>query len=514
MAGARYRVFQHLQSGQLLPGGVTGHDRGAGVELGALSHLNGHPRPCDLLIRNATVITVDPERRIFAPGAIAIEDGRILDVGDDGVVGARYHAVRQLDAEGGIAHPGFVESHILISRHIAREMFEDDEEPGRTHAKYIKSLNLISSEDEFTSALLAGADMLRSGVTTFADGGAVFDTDAVARAMEIAGIRGLLADPFLWDLDEFVWSSRIKRVPCDHSSAIGRMGSQLWRNESPGLVRGYVALWGLSTASNALQLAAKACADTHGVAITQHQSMKQQDVQRDDARLGKAPLVHYAEIGFLGPNVALSHMNYLGIDEIEALRGTGTSVIWCPGNYLYRALPTQTSSPIPQLVARQVNVAFGTDTARAWGFGDQPLLGFLVLRGDGEVFPAQKLLDMATIDGAQALGLKDEIGSIEPNKLADIVLREPQLPEMHPGAHAVRNLLSLRSKGVDTVIVNGQIVVEGGHVTRFDEVETFHVSRERVPRTDGPSGQRLGGFGERIGETHAKNVTGQGGNPR
>ena len=452
----------------------------AGSKLGSLTQLNGEARTCDVLVRNATVITVDPGRRIFSPGAIAIENGRILDVGDDSVVGTRYQAVREHDAQGGLVHPGFIEPLIHVSRHIVRETFDDEYETSKTLTKYIAAMNLISSEDEFASALLAGADMLCSGVTTFADGGAVFDADAVARAVEITGMRALLADPFLWDLDEFSWSSRVKRVPCDHASAIGRMGSQLWRNETDGLVRGYIALWGLSTASDALQLAAKACADDNGVALTQHQSLKQADVQRDDARLGVAPLVHYSRIGFLGPNVSLSHMNYLGTEELDVLRGTGTSVIWCPGNYFFRALPTQTISPIPHLLARDVNIALGTDTARAWGFGDQPMLGFLVLRADGELIPAQKLLDMVTIDAAEAIGLSDEIGSIEPNKLADIVVRQPQVSEMDPGMHPVRSLLGLRSKGVDLVIVNGQIVVEDGHVTRFDENEVFHVSRERA----------------------------------
>jgi cytosine/adenosine deaminase-related metal-dependent hydrolase len=77
--------------------------------------------------------------------------------------------------------------------------------------------------------------------------------------------------------------------------------------------------------------------------------------------------------------------------------------------------------------------------------------------------------------------MTNEIGSIEPDKQADIVLRHAQLPELYPGIHPVRNaMLGLRSKGVDTVIVNGDIVLEGGHLTRFDEEEAFRVSRERA----------------------------------
>lgn len=438
-------------------------------------------RLCDLLIRNATVWTVDSEYRMYSPGAIAITGNRIMDVGPDQEVAARYASNRTLDAGGGIAHPGFIEAHTHISMHLAREAFPDARDSSGYFSSLISTLNELTPEDEYASALLASAEMLRSGITTFADSGTVMDTDAAGQAIELAGIRGLLADPFIWDIEDHEWTSGLPRFRCDEAYAMERLGGQLWRNQAQGLVRGHIALWGLATASDRLMLEAKARAEEAGVAVTQHQSMEPRDVARDRVRLGCSPLAHFRKIGFLGRHVSLSHMNYLAPEDKEALGGSGASVVWIPGNFLFYSLPSHTRSPIPDLISRRVNLAFGTDVAKAWGYGEQALLGYLAVRGDGEFLPAESLLDMATIGGAQSVAMSEQVGSIEPNKLADIVLRDPRSPELHPGIHQVRNtMLGLRSKGVLTVIVNGEIVLENGRLTRFDEGEALRVSRERA----------------------------------
>jgi len=436
---------------------------------------------CSLLIHNATVCTVDPENRVFSPGAIAISDHRIVEVGPDQEIRGRYEPTATLDAQGGLAHPGFVEAHTHVSMHLTREAFPDAPNSSSYFASLIGSLNALRPEDEYCSALLAAAEMLRAGVTAFADSGTVVDADAVSKAIELAGVRGLLADPFVWDRADHEWTSGLPQFPCDEAAAVERLGGQLWRNETEGLVRGYVALWGLATASDRLLLEAKAIADASGVALTQHQSMEPRDVARDHDRLARSALAHFSEIGFLGSNVSLSHMNYLSAEDKDALEGAGASIIWVPGNYLYYALPTHTRSPIPDVVERGINVAMGTDVAKAWGYGEQGLLGYLLVRAEGTYIAAESLLRMATIGGAQSVMLSDRIGSIEPNKLADIVLREPLSPEFQPGMHLVRNLmLGLRSKGVRTVVVNGEIVLRDGLLTRFDLGEAYRDGRERA----------------------------------
>lgn len=436
---------------------------------------------CGLLIRNATVWTVDSEHRIFSPGAIAISGNRIVDVGLDSDIVERYASDTIMDAEGGIAHPGFVEAHTHVSMHLTREAFPDALNSPGYFLSLIRSLNELTPEDEYASALLASAEMLRAGITTFADSGTVMDTESVSQAIELAGIRGLLADPFVWDIEDYEWTSGLPRFSCDEASARERLGGELWRNKTEGLVRGYIALWGLATASDCLLLEAKARAEDAGVAVTLHQSMEPRDVARDRTRLACSPLAHFEKIGFLGCNVSLSHMNCLAEEDKDALKDSGASVVWIPGNFLFYSLPCHTKSPVPDLIARGVNVALGTDVAKAWGYGEQGLLGYLAVRAGGEFLPAEALLDMATVGGARSIMMSKLLGSIEPNKLADVVLRDPMSAELQPGINQIRNaMLGLRSKGVRTVIVNGEIVLKDGRLTRFDEREAFRLSRERA----------------------------------
>ncbi len=404
-----------------------------------------------------------------------------MDVGPDDEIANRFESDTTVDAEGGIAHPGFVEAHTHVSMHLAREAFPDALNSSSYFSNLIRSLNELTPEDEYASALLANAEMLRSGITTFADSGTVMDTEAVSEAIELAGIRGLLADPFVWDLEDHAWTSGLRRFPCNEASAMDRLGGQLWRNHDDSLVRGHIALWGLATASDRLLLEAKSRADEAGVAVTQHQSMEPSDVARDWARLDCSPLVHFERIGFLGRNVSLSHMNFLTEEDKDAVGGSGSSVIWVPGNFLFYGLPSHTRCPIPDLVARELNVALGTDVAKAWGYGEQGLLGYLAVRADGGFISADTLLSMATMGGAKSLMMAEEVGSIEPNKLADLVLRDPMSPELYPGINPVRNtMLGLRSKGVRTVVVNGELVLKAGQPTRFDEEEASRLSRERA----------------------------------
>ncbi len=436
---------------------------------------------CDLLIRNATVWTVDSEHQTHSPGAVAITGGRVSAVGPEQEILTQWTPNKTIDAQGGIAHPGFVETHTHVSMHLTREAFPDASNSSGYFASLIGALNALTPEDEHTSGLLAATEMLRSGTTTFADAGTVMNPDAVSLAVESTGMRGLLGDPFVWDVQDYEWTSGMAAYACDGPSAIGRLGGQLWRNDSHGLVQGYLALWGLGTASDTLLRAAKDVADDAGVALTLHQSMEARDVERDRGRLGRSPLSHLESIGLLDRNVYLAHMNYLDSDDIEAMARSSASVAWVPGNFLYYSLPSVTLSPIPELGSRGVNISLGTDVAKAWGYSEQGLLGYLAARVGGQFLAAESLLDMATIGGARALMMSDRIGSIEPGKFADIVIRDPTAPELYPGVHAVRNvMLGLRSKGVRMVIVNGEIVLEDGRLTRVDEGEILESAAKRA----------------------------------
>jgi 5-methylthioadenosine/S-adenosylhomocysteine deaminase len=456
-------------------------------------------RDCDTLIRNGLVMTMDKERRVFAPGAVAIRDGKIAAVGADEDVARTFDRGRVFDASGSIVHPGFIDCHYHATIHLTRGIVSD--EPGHgaisitdaddgAHDEaqigdYSRWFNALEDEDEYANSLLACVEMLRNGFTCFLEPGTAFEPDCVAAAALESGIRASVTDPYVWDLaDSLPAASEIKRAPATSKRAEEILGSQLWRNRDPAsLVRAHIGLYGSGSASQELTLAAKECADANGVIFTQHQNFEPSSVEAEDTRYGRHALVHLSEIGALGPNCTFVHMNAIRDDELQTVVDSGMSVIWHAGNYQFYSLSTILKNRMPELYRAGVNLSFGVDAAKIWTFGDMGPLAYLSARAAGEFIPANEILAMQTIGAAQAVGMEEQLGSIEVGKQADVVIRRDDLAESQPGVNPISHLLFLsRSQSVDTVIVAGRIVVRGRRLTLIDEEVVYDLGRRSARR--------------------------------
>lgn len=430
---------------------------------------------CDLLIHNAYVLTMDGRRRILSDGAVAITGRLIADVGPSAEVRRRFAARRSIDAKGAVVHPGFVEAHTHVTLHTTRGAFPDTLNIYRYFDHYARWMDELQPEDEYASTLLGSLEMLLSGVTCFMDGGTIFEPDAAAEAAEKIGIRASLADCYLWDVEASPRFHRLQRAPASRDRAMQLLGQQLRRNrDHDGLVRGHVAIFGVGTASDELALAAKACADENGAIFTQQQSFETDDIAADDARLGRHAMVHFGDIGLLGPNTTFAVVNAVRDDEVRPIVESGSALAWNPANYMYYGVGAAYSVRVGELYGIGVPIGLASDVAKVWGYGDQGFVGYLVARERGDYLPPEAILEMATIHGARAVGLAEEIGSLEPGKRADVVIRTNDVPEARPGLDAVRELaLVSRARSVVTVIVDGQIVVENRRATKTTNEEVF-----------------------------------------
>lgn len=435
------------------------------------------PERCDLLIRNAVVLTMNPERLIYSPGAIAISGRTIRAVGRELDVVPRFEPVRTIDAGGAPVHPGFIDGHVHMSHVNARGAFPDTVSFEDGMRYYKDWNNSFDEEDELASAALACLEMVRNGTTCVMEAGTAIYPDQVAEVMESIGIRGLVADPWLWDNPDYPSAAEQTRTPIDRERSLSLLGQQLKRNRDPdALVRGHVSIYGIGTATDELMLAAKACADANGTTLNAHQSFAWADAEIDDQRLGKHPLVHWAEIGALGPNVLLTHMNVLRDDEIPPILESGLGITWCVTSSAIWAVGGTAHGRHDELFRRGVNVMFGSDSGNSslrFDLTQQAVVAILTSREkrlDRRALGPAQAFEMLTIAGARAIGLDSMIGSIEPGKRADLVIRRTDIPEVQPGLDVLQGLvLSQASKSVDTVVVDGQIVVEHGHSTRVDE---------------------------------------------
>ncbi len=454
------------------------------------------PHACDLLIRNAYVLTLDANRTVYPRGAVAIDGPTIVAVGPEREVLSRFRPRRTLDARSAPVHPGFVDAHTHLTFHLTRGVFSDVPRFSSTAVTYTDWFNALEPEDEYASALLACLEMLRCGITCVMEPGTVFEPDAAAAAIEAIGMRGSLGDPFLWDVDSFLaLSAHLTRAPASTHRALRLLGQQLPRNRSANaLVRGHVAVYGGVTASDELELAASVCARDNGCALTQHQSARIPEAEADDKRFGCHPLVHYAEIGVLGPHCTFVHMNIIRDDEIQPVRDSGLSIVWCAVNAMNwgngTGIPYR--GRIPELHQQGTTVTLGSDTGK-FGMDQQAFVGYLLGRDrSGDPLEAEDVLEMATLGGAKAMCLADQIGSLEPGKRADVVIRSNDLPEAQPGVNIAQSIvLSGRAKSVNTVLVDGRIVLKQGRSVLVDDGVVYELAQASAKRMMERTGIRV-----------------------
>ena len=452
------------------------------------------PRSVDLAVIHAYLLTMDPQRRVFADGAVALRGRDIVAVGTTAEIQASYAPARTIDARGAVVHPGFVECHTHVTYHLARGAFGDTisyAELGPTTE--LDFVNAIDDEGEYDSTMLACLEMAGNGTTCFIEAGTAYNPSAVADAATTFGMRGLVADPFLWDAEETAGgynAYRLERAPASTERCMRLLGTELKRNrDSDALVRGHVAIAGMGTATDALERAAKAAADAAGVVLNQHQSYYAIDTKTDDDRHGKLALLHLEDLGILDTNTLFAHLNVVRDEEVGPLLRGGPSVAWCPAGSMLWGVGGTICGRHAELLQKGVNIALGSDSANwanRFDLGTQGYLAVLAAREASRtrsILTAEDALEMATINGAKAVGLADRIGSLEPGKRADLVIRANDVPEAYPLTDPVSQLVySARSKSVHTVIIDGQVVLEARQPVKVSREAVFEAVQASTAR--------------------------------
>lgn len=457
----------------------------------------GERTSADLIIRHGYVITMDEERRKIEDGAIAIASGRILAVGPDAEIAAQFSAAREIDAAGAPVHPGFIECHMHASFQLYRGLIPDHlAEADAFDTVEAHFYNHVTDHDEFLAVLLSSLEMVRNGTTCFLEAGTILSPDHAARAAALVGIRAILGDAFIWDqpqgfaqgkLEETAGCATcasharihetLKRAPQTKADALASLGRQLSRNSDPdALVTGHVAVLGLGTASEDLMMTAKSAADAAGVVLNIHQSYSPADTAADRVRFGTDPLLHLARTGFLSRNITMGHANHLTDAECEAFLAAGASIAWAPAASMMWGHGSMVHGRHAELYLRGGNIALGSDSSNWSNDFDlwrQASLAVLTARDVGEDrtrLIAEDGFEMATLNGARAVGMENRIGSLAPGKCADIVIHTLDRPEIQPVTDRMRGLFySSRSKSVHTVIINGKVVLEAGQFAALDE---------------------------------------------
>ena len=443
-------------------------------------------KTCDLLIRNGYVITVDAEGNKYPKGEVAIDGRTIVAVGAENEIAPNFRPKRVLDAGGAAVHPGYIDLHYHSTNHIVSKMVEDGpaytEDSGQWAGPAFSRLGRFAGQEEmYAAALLAGLDMVRNGYTMFMEPGTAEYPDDVAAACEAVGIRASVADANLMDMQGL---PQMTEPPKDTKTCLNELGKQLWRNDDPdALVRAHVSIYGLGTQSEELMRAAKACADENNVRFNMHQSQCIDAADIDVQRFGRPAYVRWAEMGILDENCVFVHNNILRPEEVQPIIDSGISLVWVPGNSMWYASRSRFPNRMPELYHTGVNVALGTDISKTWTFGQSTFMAYYIAREERQWLSVDDLLAIQTINGARAMGLEGLIGSLEPGKRADLVIRTNDDPQSYPIHHVERDLMLYNlKKTVDTVIVDGRIVVKNGRHTLIDEQVVYDRAQKAAER--------------------------------
>jgi 5-methylthioadenosine/S-adenosylhomocysteine deaminase len=432
------------------------------------------PAP-DLLVVRGDVVTMNARREVLVGGAIAIAGERIIDVGATSRLRAQWPGTRELDASDCVVVPGLINAHQhLTGDPLSRSCIPDDLLPGQSIFEWSVPLHAAhTADDDELSATLAAVESARNGVTTLIEAGTVAHPERVAAAMTHVGVRGTVGT-WGWDEPGLPFAAPVDEV-------LERQRAVLTRFPPGGLVTGWVTLVGHNLVSDELMCGAADLARSSRTGMTMHMSPTSSDPVAYLERTGRRPLVHLEALGVLGPHLLLGHAVWLDDAEVDALLRTHTAVAYCPWAYLRLGQGVTRAGRHPEIVARGGRVALGCDASNAGDSLDVLRAAALAagLAKDTAVDPQQLsahgALELATIAGAAAVGMDDRVGSIEPGKLADIVIHDGTRPEWTPrGDVTLQWLWSADGRSVRDVLIGGRLIVESGRCVTVDEADLRH----------------------------------------
>jgi 5-methylthioadenosine/S-adenosylhomocysteine deaminase len=424
-----------------------------------------------ILIKNGTLVTMDARNSIVR-GDILITGGRITEIG-----GAGQTADTVIDAVDCAVIPGFVQTHIHLCQTLFRGAADDLALIDWLKQRVWPMEAAHSATSIAASARLGIAELIKGGTTCALTMETVNHTAEVFKVVEETRFRATVGKCMMDKGDEVPSALQEQTV---NSIAESLALLEEWHGKANGRIRYcFAPRFAISCTRELLERVA-VLARERGVMIHTHASENRTECEIVQEESGLRNIAYLDSLGLTGRHVALAHCVHLSVDEIETLRTSGTNVVHCPSSNLKLG---SGMAPIAKLLELGVSVSLGADGAacnnRLDMFTEMRTAALLqkVLHGP-EVLPASRTLRMATIDGARAMGLDDEIGSLEVGKRADVSV--VRLDRLHstPVTDVVSALVySAEADDVDTVIIDGELVMRERQLLTVNERETIAAAK-------------------------------------
>jgi 5-methylthioadenosine/S-adenosylhomocysteine deaminase len=407
----------------------------------------------DLAINDVIIVTQNQNRDIVR-GSVLIVGNRIEAVSKE-----RLHAENEINASGHALLPGFANTHAHAAMaHLKGRL--DDIHLDKFLERTFDLDSRRTDEGIYNSSLLSIAEMIDSGITAFSD--LYYSEDIVYRSAEKAGIRSLLC-----------WNTLDMDKTTQHGDPVDNAENFIRSHSGNDLIRPGIGVQGIYVAGDEVYHRSAEIAERYNTMVHTHLSETRREVYEFEKRNGERPIEHLSKISFLSPRVIAAHCVWTTLNEVKLLSKAGVNVSW---NSLSNSkLGDGGIAPIPEMLENNVRVSLGTDSNGSNNSLDMFQLmkhSSLLVKGqrwDASKMPAQTMLDLATINGYQSLGIRDG-GSIEEGKLADLILINLRSPNMIPTdeSNIIGNIVySASPKNVDYTIINGEIVKDPQGFKRF-----------------------------------------------
>ena len=428
-----------------------------------------------LLIRDATVVTVNPAREIFHNVSITIEQDRITSIGPESQLPQKeYDEI--VDARGFVLIPGFIQTHIHLCQTLFRGLADDLELLDWLCTKIFPFEAAHSERSMYYSALLGISELFSSGTTTILDMGSIHHEAEVIRAIGETGLRAFVGKAMM-DINDLFPLLRESTAEAITST---RQLAEQWHNSFGGRIKYAVAPRFVLSCSDTLLHEAHAMLEQFpGMLFHTHASENRSEIQQVRERSGLENIEFLNHLGLLSNRSCLAHCVHLNDTEIDILHRTGANVAHCPSSNLKLGSGI---ARIPTYQQCNINVSLGADGAPCNNnldmFQEMRLASLLQKPFYGPTaMPAQTVFEMATIHGAKALGLQHDIGSVEVGKKADLVMLD-----LHRTPHPVDlsgNLYSAivysgSPADVHSVMIDGKWVYRNRSLVHIDENKVRH----------------------------------------
>ena len=414
----------------------------------------------DLVIKGGRVLTMNGA--IIDGGVVVVDNGLITFVGKD----TKERADKVIDAKGCAVLPGLINAHTHLSMTLFRGAADD-----LAYKEWTKKIQRaeakLSPKDVRAGAYLGVLEMIKTGTTAFAD--MYIHMDEVAKVVEETDMRAALGYGMIEGLNEDNETKLKSREKF----------ARRWNGAAKGKITTMYAPHSALSCSKEFLIKVREMALRDKSRIHIHVLETEDELNLMKKRYGMCSIKLLESIDFLGPEVLAAHCVWLSDDDIALLKNKNVNVVHCPSSNMALGVG---SAPVPKMLEKGVNVALGTDGAASGGsldmWKEMRCASLLHKLKDPRTMPPSKVLEMATVNGARAMGIR--AGVLMPGYLADIIIVDVKKPEFTSS-----NLISALVHGasgcdVKTTIVDGKILMEDCRVTALDQYKIIQDARNSI----------------------------------